>query len=905
MLNLREQLCATPASHALLTTYALSPTLFESQIIRPLLDSRCDEILLLVDRDGYDALLTERAALAHAGCSYWIGCVDLFPRAFHPKVALLWSEDAATAFVMSANFTRGGLATNVEIVDRLTWSRDTGGDIGEVSNVAAWFRRLGGSLPIPAAIATTIDRMLVGFPTDRTAGRDTEARFIHNLDVSIFDQVMLDPPANTTEILVMSPFHERRLGPIAAMAELFPDARITVAQGDLDGTIDPAAVPASLKRRITTALCSTRDRQRRAWHAKAVVLQSAEQSSFFAGSANCTRPGFLESFAGGGNVEAGILRRLASSDDVARVLGQIKLKKVPLDKLRCRVTESSRQPPGPAIEWAEISASTLTIDLVGVDPSDPQCVGRLALLTARGRRSVQVANRRFDTDGVQLVCTLDHTIEESFGAPMVLEVDVRPSRRSAYVTVRSVVMCPDEIRLPTSVKRVREAMRALERGDARTGDVRDVVSFVQETLANLLVHTGRTVSLRPSAHRTSTDETSPDTPGVILADDHAIAALAFHATGISTVGNVLSALPSIFRRLLEEPVPALERGTWAVSGGEGDSGEEAFDDPAEEESADDGEELEEDAAAFVEWAVAAFENDSSSEVAALYQWPTYAYLVEFLLLFTRYMHRRAVGTDTEPSAFSSYRARSRAMLTGAFSTAGRAWGKPTGWFVRTQLLLGPACPRPRSALIARIAHRVAELYADAGRTSDASWLRHVLDGVDRFAASDGQGCERAADVLTQLQEIVIESQQPSDADGVVHALAAVRGQETTETVAVTKFRLLLRLQDARMQLVGLIGAAGVPSSNASGQEIDAYREIEQDCLKAFADDTKLYLQSAPRHRGKAFVHLEDGRPNCPRCRLGIPAQRAADLRILTKITQCPNCFSLIIPLPSAACPRDR
>jgi len=127
MLNIREHICATGATHALLTSYALSPALFESQIVRPLLQSGCDEILLLVDRAGYDALLTERAALAHAGCSYWIGCVDLFPRAFHPKVALFWSDDDATAFVMSANLTRGALATNVEIVDQLTWSRSGGG----------------------------------------------------------------------------------------------------------------------------------------------------------------------------------------------------------------------------------------------------------------------------------------------------------------------------------------------------------------------------------------------------------------------------------------------------------------------------------------------------------------------------------------------------------------------------------------------------------------------------------------------------------------------------------------------------------------------------------------------------------------------------------------------------------
>lgn len=85
MLNLREHLTRAAPTRAIFTSFPLSPTLLESQVIRPLLDSGCEEILLLVDRIGYEALLTERSALAHAGCTYWVGAVDALPYVFNRR----------------------------------------------------------------------------------------------------------------------------------------------------------------------------------------------------------------------------------------------------------------------------------------------------------------------------------------------------------------------------------------------------------------------------------------------------------------------------------------------------------------------------------------------------------------------------------------------------------------------------------------------------------------------------------------------------------------------------------------------------------------------------------------------------------------------------------------------------
>lgn len=428
MLNIREHLCATRATHALLTSYALSPALFESQIVRLLLQSGCDEILLLVDRAGYDALLTERAALAHAGCSYWIGCVDIYPRSFHPKVALLWSDDEATAYIMSANPTRGGLATNLEVVDRLTWSRTDEGS-KEVKRVAGWFGRLARELPVAPPIASTIEQMLTTFPLNNAGESDDGARFVHNLDMPLLEQVALEAPTDTADVVITSPFHERRLRPVAEIADLYPRATIVVAQGDLDGTIDAAAVPASLKKRITTAVCSTPGRERRTWHAKMVAFRGKSDGVLFTGSANCTQPGFLQSFSGGGNVEAGVLRRVTTSD-LDRLLDQIRLKPVAIEKFRCTVSEAKRVIPGPIISWAEIAGSVLTVDVIGTDARDREPVTRLGLLTAKGRSAIDGAEIRDDGAICRITYALDRSFDDVLRYPIVVEADVRTNAKS-------------------------------------------------------------------------------------------------------------------------------------------------------------------------------------------------------------------------------------------------------------------------------------------------------------------------------------------------------------------------------------------------------------------------------------------------------------------------------------------
>src|SRR5690348_10572353 len=58
--SMRELLAAARWKHALFTTYALSLSYFESEVLRPLHYAGCDDIWLIVDAEGYRRSLLER-----------------------------------------------------------------------------------------------------------------------------------------------------------------------------------------------------------------------------------------------------------------------------------------------------------------------------------------------------------------------------------------------------------------------------------------------------------------------------------------------------------------------------------------------------------------------------------------------------------------------------------------------------------------------------------------------------------------------------------------------------------------------------------------------------------------------------------------------------------------------------
>jgi hypothetical protein len=116
--SIAEFLEAAPWKHALLMTYALSLSYFESEVLRPLLRVGCDDIWLIVDAEGYRASLLERRSV-RVGQEYRLIPAALPNGLLHAQSIYLCNDDEDLLLVGSGNVTFGGHGKNAEVFEAL------------------------------------------------------------------------------------------------------------------------------------------------------------------------------------------------------------------------------------------------------------------------------------------------------------------------------------------------------------------------------------------------------------------------------------------------------------------------------------------------------------------------------------------------------------------------------------------------------------------------------------------------------------------------------------------------------------------------------------------------------------------------------------------------------------------
>lgn len=89
-----------PWKHALFTTYTLSLSYFESEILRALLRGGCSDIWLIADAEGYRTSLLERRSM-RVGQEYRLIPVALPDGVFHAKCIYLAGDEGDLLLVGS------------------------------------------------------------------------------------------------------------------------------------------------------------------------------------------------------------------------------------------------------------------------------------------------------------------------------------------------------------------------------------------------------------------------------------------------------------------------------------------------------------------------------------------------------------------------------------------------------------------------------------------------------------------------------------------------------------------------------------------------------------------------------------------------------------------------------------
>jgi len=344
-----------PATSAIFTTFTLSLTWFEAYLLRPLQRSGVRDICLLADPVGVADAVTEGLA-AGPGVQYALEPVRLPTGAFHPKVALLWSDSAALVAVGSGNLTWSGMMRNLEQWDVLVSSPSahrTQRLSAEIADsVAGFLDNLQIFVPVGGRSARLLSRGATAFRglVSRLPSRD-DITWLDSTETPVgkgMSEVV--PPGNERHLQVLSPFHAdgrstgelaKRLG--AATIDILYTAGVTSFPAD-----DWSDSPVETRQLVLPEKETTRP-----LHAKVVRLQGGAEDWLLTGSANATWKGMWTE----DNIEVCLLRRGShGSFDVL-------LNSTPGIPAIVRVDDPAGKPRPLGINWARADQKRVALEL--------------------------------------------------------------------------------------------------------------------------------------------------------------------------------------------------------------------------------------------------------------------------------------------------------------------------------------------------------------------------------------------------------------------------------------------------------------------------------------------------------------------------------------------------------------
>ena len=937
MLPLLTEILASKPTGVILTTYALSPAFFEYKVVNPLLAAGCEHIVLFVDRHGYNAMVGERAALTRAGVDYWVIPVDLAPFVFHAKLSLMWSRTEVRLYVSSANLTKGGLGSNLEVADRLicrngdTWA---GPQIREAIRVLrALINKQPISDPARSGLNEVVGHCSTALSSLRFGGHvpgGGEVHLLHSLEQSLFDQFSGLISFQPDEIAAVSPFFDADLSAVSTFANRFPKARIVVAQGPDSAAINPK-VGGALPARISPA--SLKGTAKRFVHAKVLLAKGAEGSVLVSGSPNLTSAAW-EHNSTKGNFEAAIARVSSQRDAFGQLFaGNIQISPTKWNRLAFRQPKAPSHSAQPRIVWAELSGSHLRVRLAGIELTAIPSPAEMEISTRDGLFRVSSCGAPEPAGEIVVVnAHVPPACMTALGSTASVAVRLSKGSDNQFVWVKAILVVPEDIGSSPAFKRARQAYNRIQQGDPETDDLLALLAFVQSELTAALSGASQTANHEDGRHESRKDTppagSDASGPGVFLAEEESFDATR-HLGQPRGLLSLLDEVPRLFRALLQDGsgrTPTLPRPTEPYDG-EPDENEKP---PSEDETPDS------DAVSLgvietLDWVADRFE----SEDGAGSHFEAMTYLLDLGLSVARFFYlawHTGVDRDSGPSrAYATY---IRRILTDALSASGSLQGEPKGCFLRM------AAPKndhrrdslKRRGLPGRLLYHICELCAFDWEDQPQSLreIRYILTGAEEVL---GQQLETVDASTTTAAELASDSANvfaPGiTADSMRVEVAKLRSLETPEEVAKRRFRPLLNLRDASRRCIDLkhqIASLKVktrmllaPSTHwRSKQDLlqrlsslqEQIRPLETTLSEAESERTAIREECARDHpdemlRYDGFYQRGEWRfidylpasetPSCPRERVQLPGVIVSQLSDITRPVQCLSCSVLIIP----------
>jgi hypothetical protein len=317
---------ADEARLAIFSSFEFEPMHFESRLMRSKALSGARRIIVFVDADQFQKLLTERPPARWINQRYLVVPVKRKSGGvFHPKLGLLLGEHHARLFCGSNNLTQAGSAHNLELLNSVVVT--TGGDAPKLEHLhmvtAAldFFKAcLEFSEPQAAKVAKRwLDDASGEFPwlaeapaSDRT---DDKIELVHTLGGSIWDWLRKRLGKSVPrKIQVLSPFYDGDLRLLGRVRETWPACAVEITAQQRTSNL-PAKQLGQFGKNV--CLFDLEGAGSRRLHAKLVMVTTDDKTICLSGSANFTAAAF-----DGKNVETclawtagnGIAKELFSGD---------------------------------------------------------------------------------------------------------------------------------------------------------------------------------------------------------------------------------------------------------------------------------------------------------------------------------------------------------------------------------------------------------------------------------------------------------------------------------------------------------------------------------------------------------------------------------------------------------------
>lgn len=287
---------------ALFTTYTLSLSYFETEILPALRGAGCTDIWLIADAEGYRSSLLERRSMG-VGHEYRLIPVALSQGIFHAKSIYLSGDEGDLLLVGSGNLTFAGHGRNLEVFEALVPEHHG----LAFADFAAYLEAIRERTDIKSPRTDWIDTFSQAARI-ASQGQDGSVRLLHSVTEPVISQLpdVLAKDGACSSVAVMSPYHDSDGLAVRRLAETQGGAPVAVAVQPWGSSPFPFHTASSWPFPVKPVRTVPIDN--RFVHAKIYEFFFPDHHVFLTGSINATRQALTTT----NNIELGVIRRAPS-----------------------------------------------------------------------------------------------------------------------------------------------------------------------------------------------------------------------------------------------------------------------------------------------------------------------------------------------------------------------------------------------------------------------------------------------------------------------------------------------------------------------------------------------------------------------------------------------------------------